>query len=196
MILNPPLKVVDMLQAKLRKTRLAFLLIFLICLACGTEQAARSPAGEKYSHYAAELVRLQRSRIQVDDGDTFSVGRLNIRILGIDTPEIAHPEHGFFKDQPYGREATRYAGKILDEADVIEYMPFREDSYGRLLAHVFVDGQLFGVKMIEAGLAYETVSFYGDNGFPDLARLIQRAAQRAGKPPFMEPHKWRQINRR
>lgn len=185
-----------MLSAKPRKTRLTAFLIFLICLACGTEQATKSPAAEKYPHYAAELVRLRRSQIQVDDGDTFSAGRLNIRILGIDTPEIAHPEHGFLKGQPYGREAARYAGKLLDQAEVIEYLPFREDSYGRLLAHVFVDGELFGVKMIEAGLAYETVSFYGDNGFPDLARLIQRAAQQAGKPPFMEPHKWRQIHRK
>jgi endonuclease YncB( thermonuclease family) len=184
-----------MLSAKPHKTRLTAFLIFLICLACGTEQATKSPAAEKYPHYAAELVRLRRSQIQVDDGDTFSVGRLNIRILGIDTPEIAHPEHGFLKGQPYGREAARYAGKLLDQAEVIEYLPFREDSYGRLLAHVFVDGELFGVKMIEALLAYETVSFYGDNGFPDLARLIQRAAQH-GKPPFMEPHKWRQIHRK
>ncbi len=185
-----------MLRSKQRKTRLAALLIFLICLACGTEQVAESPAAEKYHHYAAELVRLRRSQIQVDDGDTFSAGQLNIRILGIDTPEITHPEHGFLKDQPYGREATRYAGKLLDQAEVIEYLPFREDSYGRLLAHVFVDGELFGVKMIEAGLAYETVSFYGDNGFPDLVHLIQRAAQQAGKPPFMEPYKWRQIHRK
>ena len=185
-----------MLRSKQRKTRLAALLIFLICLACGTEQIAESPAAEKYPHYAAELVRLRRSQIQVDDGDTFSAGQLNIRILGIDTPEITHPEHGFLKDQPYGREATRYAGKLLDQAEVIEYLPFREDSYGRLLAHVFVDGELFGVKMIEAGLAYETVSFYGDNGFPDLVHLIQRTAQRAGKPPFMEPYKWRQIHRK
>ena len=185
-----------MFQANLRKKRLILPVVFLTCLACGTRQSAESPAAGKYPHYAAELVRVQRSRIQVDDGDTFSIGRLNIRILGIDTPEVAHPEHGFFKDQPSGKEAAGYAGELLDRAVVVEYLPFREDGYGRLLAHVFVDGELFGVKMIEACLAYETVSFYGDNGFPDLARLIQRAAQRAGQPPFMEPQKWRQINRK
>jgi len=184
-----------MFRLKPGKSRLTALLILLICLSCKTEQAARSPAAEKYPHYASELVRLRRNRIEVDDGDTFSAGRLNVRILGIDTPEIAHPEHGFFKGQPYGKQAAEYAARLLDRAEVIEYLPFRQDSYGRLLAHVFVDGELFGVKMIEAHLAYETVSFYGDNGFPDLALLIQRAAQRAGKPPFMEPHKWRRINR-
>ena len=184
-----------MLRAKPGKIRLNAFLILLICLACRTEQAARSPAAGKYPHYAAELVQLRRSQIEVDDGDTFSAGRLNVRILGIDTPEIAHPEHGFSRGQPHGREAAEYAVKLFDRAGVIEYVPFREDRYGRLLAHVFVDGELFGVKMIEAHLAYETVSFYGDNGFPDLAQLIQRSAQRAGKPPFMEPHRWRQIHR-
>jgi hypothetical protein len=58
-----------------------------------------------------------------------------------------------------------------------------------------VDGKLFAVKMIEKSLAYETVSVYGDNGFPDLAREIKRAAKKAGKPPFMEPYRWRRINR-
>ena len=168
---------------------LTLLLLATVCRGAGTSVA------ETYPHYAERARAVKRCQLHVDDGDTFTVGRQKIRILGIDTPEISNPEHGFFKDQPYGRQAKNKAEEIFSSARVIEYVPFRHDSYGRLLAHVFVDGELFAVKMIEARLAYETVSHYGDNGFPDLARRIQRAAEKAGRPPFMEPYRWRRINR-
>ncbi|MBW7996539.1 MAG: thermonuclease family protein [Candidatus Glassbacteria bacterium] len=140
-------------------------------------------------------MRVDRGKMDIDDGDTFETGGLVIRILGLDTPEIKHPEHGFYQDQPFGREATIKAVALFDSAAVIEYLPHQSDRYGRMLAHVFVDGELFPVKMIEAGLAYETVSFYGDNGFPDLAALISEAALRAGDPPFQNPNEWRKGNR-
>ncbi|HUU27382.1 MAG TPA: thermonuclease family protein [archaeon] len=170
-----------------------FILVPALYIAC---QAAASAVAGKYPHYAGRANKIERSQIQVNDGDTFKAGSLTIRVLGLDTPEISSPEHGYFEDQPYGREAKSEAEKIFSEARLVEYVPYRNDTYGRLLAHVFVDGELFAVKMIGASLAYETVSFYGDNGFPDLAREIQRAAKKAGQPPFMEPYRWRRVHRR
>jgi hypothetical protein len=35
------------------------------------------------------------------------------------------------------------------------------------------------------------VSHFGDNGFPDLADRILRAAHDGPKPPFEPPHQWR-----
>ena len=96
-------------------------------------------------------VRVERGGMVVDDGDTFSYHGVTVRILGIDTPEITHPEHGFHEDQPYGREATAKAVELFHSAAVIEYVADTLDQYGRTLAQVFVDGESFAVKMIEAG---------------------------------------------
>ena len=81
---------------------------------------------------------------------------------------------------------------IVRKARVVEYLPFQNDKYGRLLAHVFVDGELLSVYLIRAGLAYENISYYGDNGFPDLAERILKAARESPRLPFEEPYRWRQ----
>jgi len=165
-----------------------------------TRQTVETPkaagVAQTYPHYVDRAVLVERRGMQIDDGDTFVYDGVTVRILGIDTPEIMHPEHGFYEDQPYGHEATDKATEIFDSASVIEYVADSLDPYGRTLAQVFVDGESFAVKMIEAGMAYESVSFYGDNGFPDIAALILAAAEKAGTPPFQEPHIWRREHRR
>ena len=59
-----------------------------------------------------------------------------------------------------------------------------------------MDGELLAVKLIGCGLAYETVSWYGDNGFPDLAREILEASYQAPKPKFQKPYQWRKKNQK
>ena len=39
--------------------------------------------------------------------------------------------------------------------------------------------------------AYENVSYFGDNGFPDLADRILRAAAAGPRPAFEAPYRWR-----
>jgi len=45
--------------------------------------------------------------------------------------------------------------------------------------------------LIRARLAYENISYYGDNGFPDLAERILKAAEDSPQPPFEKPYIWR-----
>jgi endonuclease YncB( thermonuclease family) len=144
-------------------------------------------------HYGGDgnLIRMSSLDIRPDDGDTFFYKDFAIRILGIDTPEIIHEEHGIYEDQPYGRQAAEMTIHLLRKARAVEYLPFQPDKYGRLLAHVFVDGELVSVHLIRAGLAYENVSYYGDNGFPDLAKRILEAAQESPQPAFENPYIWR-----
>jgi len=142
-----------------------------------------------------EALPVPKDAIVYDDGDTFSFSGTTIRILGIDTPEIAHPEHGFPVGQPMGVEAAARAEELLRGAERITYLPYQSDPYDRLLAHVFIDGELLGVKLIEEGLAYETVSHYGDNGFPEIAAQILEAAKNAPEPSFQPPYIWRRENR-
>ena len=173
-------------------------------LSCGSNDTSPQPdsvvdstsssalsAATTYPQYADRLVKVDKSKIRYDDGDTFTVGDVTIRILGIDTPETKHEPHGIFENQPYGPEASAFGEKMLRAAKVIEYLPAGKDIYGRVLAHVFVDGKLYATEIIKEGLAYESVSYYGDNGFPDLSHECLEAAEEAGKPPFEEPWLWR-----
>ena len=158
----------------------------LLFIYAGTRHGA-----EKGYTAKATLIRMDKYATRPDDGDTFFYKDLIIRVLGIDAPEIIHKEHGIFEDQPSGREAAAMTRGILKRANIIEYLPFQNDKYGRLLAHVFVDERLLSILLIRAGLAYETVSYYGDNGFPELAERILRAAQESPKPRFERPYTWR-----
>jgi len=141
-------------------------------------------------------VLMDSALIRVDDGDTIHYEDETFRVVGIDTPEIRHEEFGFYEDQPFGREARKKTILIIGEARRIEYLPCGEDRYGRTLAHLFVDGELLAVKLIRAGLAYETVTYYGDNGYPELAEQILRAVDSSPKPKFEPPWKWKRKQRK
>ena len=144
----------------------------------------------------SQILDMDKSKIVLDDGDSFEYDGMGIRVLGMDTPEIAHPEHGFFIDQPYGREAAELTETIIHNCHEISFVKYQEDRYGRMLAHVFIDGDLLSIVLIKAGLAYETVSYYGDNGFPELAQRILEAAEKSKTKDFIPPHQWRQENRK
>lgn len=162
---------------------------FLLALA-GLSSCARGEAGSRPPSYPGAVVIHARD-IRFDDGDTFIVKKTAIRILGIDTPEIKDPAVGIFEDQPFGQAAADSTRAIITRARVIEVAYDGRDIYHRRLAHVFVDGELLGVKLIGYGLAYENVRHFGDNGFPDLADRIIRAADAGPKPAFEPPHLWR-----
>ena len=159
-------------------------------LACGSGQAD----SRKASYPGAVVVDV--GRITFDDGDTFLLDRTPIRILGIDTPEITHPGVGIFEDQPFGRAAAESTEALIRRAGVVEVAYDGRDVYKRRLAHVFVDGELLSVKLLGYGLAYENVRHFGDNGFPDLADQIIRAADNGPKPAFEPPHQWRRKHQR
>lgn len=157
------------------------LLIFISNLSCN----------QKQQEFQENLILMNKSYIRPDDGDSFYYKDIVIRVLGMDTPEIIHKEHGIFMNQPYGLQAAQTTRVILTNAKVIQYLPVKKDKYGRVLAHVFVDGELLSVLLIKAGLAYETISFYGDNGYPKLANRILKAARNSPEPLFENPHNWR-----
>jgi len=148
-----------------------------------------APAGYRPTHEHAHY--LDVGRIQFDDGDSFMLDGEPVRILGMDTPETRSPSVGIMEDQPYGPAAAESTRVLMTRATLLEWVPDGEDYYGRRLAHVLVDGELLSIKLIEMGLAYETVSYFGDNGYPDLADLILKASLTAPKPSFQPPYQWR-----
>lgn len=174
-----------------RKVIVALILSAILIISCGLfaqKDIELVPSG-------TQIVAMDKTKIKLDDGDTFSYDSLSIRFVGVDTPEISHPEHGFFEDQPFGREAAAFTAEAIANAKTIAYVPYQNDQYGRLLAHVFVDGDLLGIKLIRAGLAYETVSHYGDNGFPELSKRILKVAGESKVKDFIPPYEWRRQHR-
>ncbi len=160
------------------------LLIALSVLTAGRRQEA--PTGE---------IRINRLFLEVLDGDTVRYRGIVMRFLGVDTPEIRNPQHGFYTDQPYGREAANFTRMEIKKARVITCRPDGRDVYGRLLVHLFVDGYPLSLLIVESGMGYETVTAFGDNGFPGIAERILGASRRVGDLPFEKPYLWRRKNR-
>jgi len=168
----------------------AFLLVAEVVVSVGAA-GCRHDDGVAQASYD-DAVTIDVSKIEFDDGDTFLYRDEAIRVLGIDTPETEEPDVGIFEDQPYGRAAAESTQTLIARARRVEIVYDGRDIYDRRLAHVFVDGELLAEKILAMGLAYENVSHFGDNGFPDLADRILRAAEAGPKPPFEPPHRWRQ----
>ena len=135
--------------------------------------------------------------VTVDDGDTIQIrwpgGDIEIvRLLGIDTPETRHLEHDIPFEQPFGIEAQGFARGAFAAATRIEVLRAKTlDPYGRTLGYAFVNGVNYSVLVIAARLAEESVTRYGDNGFPKEAAEILAAAKIAGPLPFESPGAYR-----
>lgn len=132
---------------------------------------------------------------QVDflDGDTFKYNGETVRLLGCDTAEADSPYHRG-NQEPWASRGTVFAIAATNDAKVIEVRyADTNDKYGRRLAHLVLDGVPLAVLLVKAGLAYETVSHFGDNGFPEYMKQILAAVGK--KPEFQEPYKWRRSHR-
>ncbi|MFA5162228.1 MAG: thermonuclease family protein [Elusimicrobiales bacterium] len=152
-------------------------------------------AAQLQTDLSRRRIRMNKSRIVYDDGDTITYNGKTFRFATIDTPEIMHPEDGIMQDQPYGRKAAAFTENAFRNARTLEYIPGCRDKYGRTLALFFVDGQLFSEMIIKAGLAYENVSIFGPGDTPGFARMALSAFRSLPHPPpFENPMEWRSKN--
>ena len=78
--------------------------------------------------------------------------RLRIRFIGVDAPESVHPDPE--KNSEEGEAASEYTKEmLLDKTVYLEFDVEITDKYGRTLAYVWLDGELFNKKIIEDGHA-------------------------------------------
>lgn len=185
--------------------------VLLLSLACGgslTLAAARGgwpppppPAQPAPRPTGADLApatsapgpRVVRGGVHVLDGDTLRIEGRDVRLLGADTPERAAPWFDG-EQEPWASKATAWTRGALSGARCVEWLPVGVDERGRTLGHVWVDGRPLAALLVEAGLAYETVSRFGDGGRPDVARAITSVRRR--RLDFEPPWRWRQKHRR
>jgi endonuclease YncB( thermonuclease family) len=112
------------------------------------------------------------------DGDTIEVAMdgesLDIRLIGIDTPETVHPTEPV---ECFGPAASRFTTKMLEGEEVgIEFDIELLDRYGRTLAYVWLGDRLFNEVLVSRGFAQ--VSTYPPNvKYVDVFITAQRDAR-------------------
>jgi micrococcal nuclease len=171
--------------------------VWLISASSVQAQTTPKPAAKPQTRSTGERVKVDPATIQVDDGDSIVIkwpsGDAEIvRILGIDTPETRHLAHNIPFDQSYGPEAKSFAQGAFGAASEVQILRCTIlDPFGRSLAYLFINGKNYSTLVIKAHLAAESVSIYGDNGFPEIAAEMLAAAKEAGPPPFEPPGAYR-----
>lgn len=88
----------------------------------------------------------------VIDGDTIQIGKVRMRLAGIDAPELEHP---------WGKKAKWELVKLCKGQIVTAELEF-EMSYDRVVATCFLpDGRDLSAEMVKAGLALDWPKFSG-----------------------------------
>lgn len=117
--------------------------------------------------------------VRVVDGDTFVV-KYNgkdekVRLIGVDTPESVHPDEE--KNTEFGDKVSNFTKEMLTGKQVdLEFDVEQKDQYGRLLAYVYLDGQMYNKMLLEKG--YAQVATYPPNvKYVDDFTAIQKQAR-------------------
>jgi micrococcal nuclease len=140
--------------------------------------AACSSGSSRGSHSGSLLVPVTT----VTDGDTIHVTFLGlderVRLIGIDTPEV--PWYGG-KGECFGVEAGLYARSRLSNKSVrLSFDQARRDRYDRLLAYVYLGGELFNLTLVRLGYATSDPVPPDTNMAPEFA-AAERDARAAGR---------------
>jgi len=159
---------------KSRRAGLAQFLLVVLLLGAGAVAVAMLDTREPISGAA-----------YVNDGDTITIDRQRIRIVGIDAPEL---------DQPCtdARGAQWRCGRSAREhlVDLVASRPIScvsegRDKYGRILGRCRAGDTDLGADMVEAGLAVS----YGDYKVRETLARVNARGIWAGS--FEVPQQWR-----
>jgi micrococcal nuclease len=153
----------------------ALVVALAACTSTASPSGPSAISGPTASHGSA---RVDGVVTRVVDGDTAHIevdGRdLDVRFIGIDTPETVAPGQPI---ECYGPQASEYTHRRLDgERVALEYDVEREDRYGRALAYVWLGDELFNETLVRQGYAVVT-TFPPDVAYVDRFVAAQRDAR-------------------
>lgn len=115
--------------------------------------------------------------LRVIDGDSLEIeGVGEVRLIGVDTPEVYHPLKPV---QYYAEEASDFVRKLVGGSRVrLEYDLEKYDKYGRTLAYVYLeDGCCLNEEIIKNGYGFALTRF----PFKRLKRYLSLEAQARAK---------------
>ena len=156
-----------------------------------TSDTTTSPKGAtlvKGADSKSESANTESGKVtKVLDADTVEITgvdgfKFNVRLKGIDAPEVAHPSSGFWggakdlvfgtgKGQSYGETAKDYLNKRLSGKDV-SFNYDELDEHGRYIAKVTHDGTDINKELIEKGQAHHYQRYDKD---PEYAAAYDKA---------------------
>jgi micrococcal nuclease len=120
--------------------------------------------------------------VRAVDGDTILV-RLDgateyVRYIGVDTPETVKPGTPV---QCYGPEASAFDHRRVEGRTVrLVFDRERRDAYDRLLAYVYVRGDLLNAELVRLGYA-RTLTIPPNTAHAGLFARLERRAGNAGR---------------
>ena len=108
----------------------------------------------------AEITLRQYNDRYCYDGDTCYVivdgANTRIRLLELDTPEISKPKCE--AELELGLTARDYLNNLISNASTVEFKTdYTEDYFGRILAHLIIDGEDVSAKIVSNnfGVVYD-----------------------------------------
>ena len=127
---------------------------FLDDVVKGVVKALEEPATEETAHSVTKVI----------DGDTVIIDeKVTIRLIGIDTPELHHPQKPvmYFAEQAHEFVKELCEGKKVkveyDEANAVNK---HLDKYGRTLAYLYLeDGTFINAEIVKQGYGFCYVNF-------------------------------------
>ena len=149
------------------------------------------PPRRRFEHRATSVTAIERARrsagsttlkgsCYVIDGDTIVIGKVRIRIAGIDAPELDHP---------WGQK-SKWAMVRLCKGQEITAHVHDEMSHDRVVATCYLpDGRDLAAELVKQGLAIDWPKFSGGKYRtlepPGTRKRLWRAAarQRGRMPP-------------
>lgn len=169
-------KKIKMTKAQRNKLSKSWLGIIVILIVFGynfyQEHKTISP-GERFEVTLDKCVDGDTAWFNIDGEST------KVRFLYIDTPESTN------QVEPYGKEASDYTQTQLTNAQKIELELNEdgetEDKYGRMLAWVFVDGELLQEKLARAGLVEKFYDYGYDYTYKNEIIVANDEAKLTGK---------------
>jgi len=129
---------------------------------------------------------------KIIDGDTFEIafsgGGETIRLWGIDTPEW---------DQPHSKEAKTFLKNTILRNRII-VQPRYYDEYGRLIATIIFDEEIFNQLLVENGLAWVHI-YYCNSEICRSWKQLEKIARSKNRGLWRQPHpippwQWKQKN--
>jgi len=127
--------------------------------------------------------------IEVLDGDTVLIvrasGLLKVRLAEIDAPE---------KAQAFGTDSTKSLTDMV-KGKQVRFISQTIDQYGRMVAHLDIDGLDVNAEQIRRGMAWEYSNFHSNKALIALqyeARQASRGLWAQAKP--IPPWKWRKLH--
>ncbi len=144
------------------------------------------------SSTAESQTRLISGRAYVVDGDTLTISKTQVRLFGVDAPEMNHP---------YGQKA-KWAMVALCKGKTVYAEITGDDEYGRTVAKCTLeDGRDLSAELVKQGLALDWPKF-SEGAYTSLEpdgvrkKLWLADARQKGRLHVWEAYEARQAERR